>query len=193
VPDSEHITTLLLDWRNGNPSAGEELLGVIYKDLRRLAARYLRQERSDHTLQPTALVHELYLRVFTSGEHITWQNRAHFFAVAAQTLRRILVDHARMRQTTKRGGHQVRLSLTEANGLAEPRADNLIEIDEALQRLTELEPRAAQVVELRFFGGLQVEEVAEVLGVSVITVKRDWKVARAWLTAQLTTSDRPQT
>ena len=193
MPDSEHFTTLLLDWRNGNPSAGEELLGVIYKDLRRLAARYLRQERSDHTLQPTALVHELYLRVFTSGEHITWQNRAHFFAVAAQTLRRILVDHARMRQTTKRGGHQVRLSLTEVNGLAEPRADNLIEIDEALQRLTELEPRAAQVVELRFFGGLQVDEVAEVLGVSIITVKRDWKVARAWLTAQLTLSDRPQT
>ena len=193
MPDSEHFTTLLLDWRNGNPSAGEELLGVIYKDLRRLAARYLRQERSDHTLQPTALVHELYLRVFTSGEHITWQNRAHFFAVAAQTLRRILVDHARMRQTTKRGGHQVRLSLTEVNGLAEPRADNLIEIDEALQRLTELEPRAAQVVELRFFGGLQVEEVAEVLGVSIITVKRDWKVARAWLTAQLTPAEGPQT
>lgn len=192
MPDSEHITTLLSDWRNGNPSAGEELLGVVYRELRHLAARYLSQERSDHTLQPTALVHELYLRVFTSGEPIAWQNRAHFFAVAAQTLRRILIDHARMRQSAKRGGHQVKLSLTEVNGLAEPRTDNLLEIDEALQRLAELEPRAAQVVELRFFGGLQVEEVAEVLGVSIVTVKRDWKVARAWLTAQLSPSDRSQ-
>jgi RNA polymerase sigma factor (TIGR02999 family) len=185
LPDPQDITTLLSDWRQGNQLAGEQLVGLVYQDLRRLAARFLRDERSDHTLQPTALVNELYLRVFNRADPVTWQNRAHFFAMAAQTLRRILVDHARMRQRDKRGGRQVKVSLTQANGVSEPRDENLLAIDEALQRLAELQPRVAQVVELRFFGGLQEDEVAQVLGVSTITVKRDWKVARAWLTTQL--------
>jgi RNA polymerase sigma factor (TIGR02999 family) len=185
VPDSEQLTTLLLDWRQGNSAARDQLLAVVYKQLHALASRYLRSERRDHTLQPTALVNELYLRVFTQAEPITWQNRAHFFAVAAQTLRRILVDHARAHQAEKRGGAQIKLSLTAAQGWAGERAEDFVAVDEALARLAQLEPRPAQVVELRFFGGLQENEIAEVLGVSTITVKRDWKVARAWLLSQL--------
>jgi RNA polymerase sigma-70 factor (ECF subfamily) len=184
VPNANNITTLLSDWRSGNQSAREELLSVVYNELRRLAAHFLGQERPDHTLEPTALVHELYLRLFGT-EPITWNNRAHFFAIAAQTLRRILIDHARMRHAERRGGGQLKVSLTHANGIAKPRDEDLLAIDEALQRFGELEPRAAQVVELRFFGGLQEDEVAEVLGVSLITVKRDWKFARAWLTTEL--------
>jgi len=185
LPDSEQITTLLLDWRQGNAGARDQLLAVVYNELHALASRYLRSERRDHTLQPTALVNELYLRVFTKAEPITWQNRAHFFAVAAQTLRRILVDHARAYQAGKRGGARVKLSLTAAQGWAKERAEDFVALDEALDRLAQLEPRSAQVVELRFFGGLQENEIAEVLGVSTITVKRDWKVARAWLLSQL--------
>jgi RNA polymerase sigma-70 factor, ECF subfamily len=135
-------------------------------------------------LQPTALVNELYIRLFT-GEPITWQNRAHFFGMAAKTLRLILVDHARRRSTEKRGGKQVKLSLTAANGWAKPCDEDILNLEDILRYLEELEPRAARVVELRFFGGLDEKEVAEVLGVSVITVKRDWKFARAWLMSQL--------
>ncbi len=191
-PDSDQVTTLLLDWRQGNAAARDQLLAVVYNELRRLASHYLRPERRDHTLQPTALVHELYLRLFAKAETITWQNRAHFFAVAAQTLRRILVDHARAHRAEKRGGTQVKLSLTAAQGWAEERVEDLVALDEALDRLAQLEPRAAQVVELRFFGGLQEDEVAEVLEVSPITVKRDWKVARAWLLSQLLSSNQPR-
>jgi RNA polymerase sigma factor (TIGR02999 family) len=185
VPDSRALTTLLLDWRAGNPAAADQLASILYNDLRSLARQYLRHERPDHTLQPTALVNELYLRLFGVSAPVTWQNRAHFFAVAAQTLRRILVDHARAQRAEKRGGHQVKVSLTAAQKWAESRNEDLLAVEEALQQLEQLEPRAAQVVELRFFGGLTEEEVAEVLGVSPITVKRDWKFARAWLMNQL--------
>jgi RNA polymerase sigma-70 factor (ECF subfamily) len=191
VPKADNVSALLSDWRNGDPSAREELLRVVYDELRRLATHFLGKERPGHTLQPTALVHELYLRLF-SAERVTWNNRAHFFAIAAQTLQRILIDHARMNHAERRGGGQLKVSLGHADGIAKPRDEDLLAIDEALQRLTELEPRAAQVVELRFFGGLQEHEVAEVLGVSPITVKRDWKVARAWLTAQLGPATPPK-
>ena len=178
--DSAPLTELLLAWRQGDRQAADRLMTLLYDELRRLAAHYMRQERSDHTLQATALVHELYVRLFAS-EGIDWRNRAHFFAVAAQQLRRILVNHARDRQAEKRGGKRVRLSLTEANGLAQPAEEDLLDLDEALTRLQEIDPRAAQVVELRFFGGLQENEAAEALCVSVPTVKRDWQFARAWV------------
>jgi RNA polymerase sigma factor (TIGR02999 family) len=187
--DADEITTLLLEWRQGNQDAGRHLLATAYNHLRRLAANYLRQERPDHTLQPTALVHELYLRLFSS-EPVDWQNRAHFFAVAAQQLRRILVDHARSVQAKKRRGHSVKLSLTEANGWAQKQEEDLLEVDEALTRLEHLDPRAAKVVELRFFGGLKETEIAEVLGISLATLHRDWKAARAWLLSQLIPTGR---
>jgi RNA polymerase sigma factor (TIGR02999 family) len=188
-PDSHQVTTLLLDWRQGNAGAGDQFIAIVYNELRRLAAHCLDAERRDHTLQPTALVHELYLRLFASGDPITWQNRAHFFAVAAQTLRRILVDHARAHRAQKRGGAQVKLSLTAAQGWLDDRNEDLLALDEALRRLEHLQPRAGQVVELRFFGGLQEDEIAEVLAIAPITVKRDWKFARAWLMSQLLPSD----
>jgi RNA polymerase sigma factor (TIGR02999 family) len=159
---------------------------MLYGELHGMAAHYMRQERSGHTLQATALVNELYIRLFASTG-IDWQNRAHFFAVAAQQLRRILVNHARDRQAEKRGGKRVRLSLTEVNGLAQPVEEDLLDLDEALTRLQEIDSRAAQVVELRFFGGLQENEAAEVLSVSVPTVKRDWQFARAWLIRHMRT------
>jgi len=183
--DSEKLTTLLLDWRQGNQEAGRQLIDVAYRQLRRLAAHYLRLERPDHTLQATALVHELYIRLFSS-EPITWQNRAHFFAVAAQQLRRILVDHARNVQAEKRGGKRMKLSLTEADHVALQQKDvDLVGIHEALERLEQLDPRAASIVELRFFGGLKETEITEVLGISLATLHRDWKMARAWLISQL--------
>jgi RNA polymerase sigma factor (TIGR02999 family) len=158
---------------------------MLYNELRVLASHYLRQERPGHTLEPTALVHELYLRLFGASGPVACQNRAHFFAVAAQTLRRILVDHARAHHAEKRGGEHVKVSLTAAEGWAESKDEDLLAVEEALQQLSQLQPRAAQVVELRFFAGLTEEEIADVLGVSVITVKRDWKFARAWLVSTL--------
>ena len=174
-----------MDSRNGNTVSGEHLAAILYSELRLLAGHYLRRERPSHTLQPTALVHELYLRLFGASERLAWQNRAHFFAVAAQTLRRILVDHARAHRAEKRGGEHVKVSLTSAEGWAQSRDEDLLAVDEALQELAKLQPRAGQVVELRFFAGLTEEEIAEVLGVSAITVKRDWKFARAWLLSTL--------
>ena len=174
--DPEQLTTLLMDWRQGNEGAGQQLITVAYQQLRRLAAYYLRQERPDHTLQATALVHELYIRLFSS-KPVEWQNRAHFFAVAAQQLRRILVDHARNAQAEKRGGKCLKLSLTEADVVLQHSGVDLLDINDALQRLERLDPRAAQVVELRFFGGLKETEIAEVLGISLATLHRDWKMA----------------
>jgi RNA polymerase sigma-70 factor, ECF subfamily len=191
-PDPESVTALLLAYQQGNASARDKLIAVVYDDLRRLAARYLRVERRDHTLQPTALVHELYVRLFTNSGTITWQNRAHFFAVAAHSLRHILVDYARAHQAKKRGGAQVRLSLTAAEGWVKERAPELVALDEALSQLSQLQPRAAEVVELRFFGGLQEKEVAEVLNVAPITVKRDWRVAKAWLLSRLDAGDQAE-
>jgi len=180
-PDSETFTGWLLEWRKGSREAGDRLFAAAYQELRRLAAWHFQKEHPGHTLQPTAMVNELYLKLF-SGEPVEWQNRAHFFAVAAQQLRRLLIDHARAHLAEKRGAGGVRLSLNEASGWAAPLQEDLIELDQALCRLEELDPRCARVVELRFFGGLTEREAAEVLGISVATLKRDWDFARAWLT-----------
>lgn len=178
------ITQLLIKWRHGDQAALDELLPQVYGELRRLANYYLRRERPDHTLQPTALVHEAYLRL-VDATGIDWQNRAHFFGIAAVRMRHILVEHARSRQAAKRGGGEYRLSLGEADQLAEKRDVNLLALDDALQRLEGLDAQKARVVELRYFGGLTIEETAEVLQVSPATVKRDWSMARAWLRSEL--------
>ena len=185
TPASEQITLWLANWRQGDQNASERLFSVVYPQLRRIAARFLGSERNDHTLEPSALVNELYVRLIGS-EPVAFNDRAHFFALAAQTMRRILIDHARVRIAHKRGGEQQRVSLSAVEGWS-PVSYNqdLVDLDQALSRLEKADTRAARVVELHFFGGLQEEEIAEVLNVSVITVKRDWKVARAWLIGRL--------
>jgi RNA polymerase sigma factor (TIGR02999 family) len=175
---------MLADWRGGDQDAGQRLFAAAYQELRRLAAWHLRRERHGHTLQPTALVHEVYLSLF-GGELVDWQNRAHFFAVAARQMRRLLIDNARARHALKREGRRVRLSLTDIEGLAVPEPEDLLALDQALDRLEKLEPRAARVVELRFFGGLSEKEASAVLDISRATLKRDWTFARAWLVNQL--------
>ena len=160
------------------------LLPVVYQELRRLAANYLRRERPGQTLQPTALVHEAYLRLMKDKPG-RWQSRAHFFGIAAQLMRRILIDHARSHLRQKRGGEQQKVSLDEAVVFSEDKGEELMAVDQALDRLAQLDPRQARVVEMRFFAGLSVEEIAAVLGVSPKTVKRDWSVAKAWLYADL--------
>ncbi|MCC6587520.1 MAG: sigma-70 family RNA polymerase sigma factor [Bryobacterales bacterium] len=182
---SGELTQLLVDYSNGKREALDVLTPMVYKELRNLAARYLRRERSDHTLQSTALVHEAYLRLIDQNQ-VQWQNRAHFFGVAAQMIRRILVDHARTRHAQKRGGNAQKLSLDEAIGLPEQRDLDIIALDDALKLLAELDPQQSKVIELRFFGGLSIEETAEALGISPATVKREWVTARAWLLRQLT-------
>ena len=174
------VTQLLADLQDGRPDAAPQLIPLIYDELRRLARRQMRHERPDHTLQATALVHEAYLRLVNDSQR-TWQNRTHFIAVAAQVMRRILVDHARARRTSKRGGAPQRVPLEEALLFSEEQSDELVVLDEALERLARFDERQSRVVDLRFFGGLTVDETAEVLGVSSKTVERDWNVARAWL------------
>ncbi|HEV2707678.1 MAG TPA: sigma-70 family RNA polymerase sigma factor [Pyrinomonadaceae bacterium] len=182
---SQHeVTRLLIRLTDGENAVLDDLLPLVYSELRRLAASYLRRERSDHTLQPTALVHEAYIRLVDQTQ-VRWQNRAHFFGVAAQMMRRILVDHARSQQAEKRGGEFQKLSLDENIDVSGERAADLVALDEALTRLAELDPVKSRVVELRFFGGLSVEETAEVLGVSAPTVKRQWRMAKAWLFGQV--------
>ncbi len=183
-PDSPNLTLWLHQWREGDHEAANRLFAAAYDELRRLAAWQWQRELPGHTLQPTALVNELYLKLF-AGQTVDWQDRAHFFAVAAQQLRRLLIDHARARLAEKREGGRVRLSLTEVSGLEAPREEDLLELDEALNRLESLDPRAARIIELRFFGGLTEKEAAEVLEISVATLKRDWEFARTWLAAQL--------
>lgn len=178
------ITQLLIRWRNGDQAALHELVPQVYSELRRLAEYYLRQERPSHTLQATALVHEAYLRLADENE-IDWQNRAHFFGIAAARMRHILVDHARSRAAAKRGGGAYRLSLSEVDQLAKQRDVNLLALDEALERLNALDTQKARIVELRYFGGLTIEETAEVLKISPATVKRDWSMARAWLLGEI--------
>ncbi len=192
VPDSGTFTRWLVEWRNGSQEAADRLFAAAYKELRRLAAWHFEKERPDHTLQPTAVVNELYIKLFAS-EPVEWQNRAHFFAVAAQQIRRILIDHARAHRAEKRGSGDVRLSLTDADRVTAPPQEDLIELDEALRRLEELDQRSARVVELRFFAGLTEKEAAEVLGTSVATLKRDWDFARAWLISQLKSHQSGQT
>ena len=180
VPITKEITGLLVQLRSGHREVAGRLMELVYPELRRLAAHYMRLERGNHTLQATALVHEAYLKIFGS-EPVDWQNRAHFFAVAAQQMRRILVDHARAREADKRGGGRIRLSIEDVKGLTKKRDQDVVALDEVLQRLEKLDPRAGRAVELRFFGGLSEKEAAEVLGISVATLKRDWEFARAWL------------
>jgi RNA polymerase sigma factor (TIGR02999 family) len=180
----ENVTQMLRDWSRGNQAALAELIPVIYDDLRRQAARHLRRERPGHTLQTTALINEAYLRL-VDQRPIEWQNRSHFFAIAARTMRQILVDHARRQKAGKRGGAERNVTLDEAiPGPSGPTVD-YVALDEALTRLEALSERQARVVEMRHFAGLSVEEVAEVLDVSPATVKNDWSAARAWLRTQL--------
>jgi RNA polymerase sigma factor (TIGR02999 family) len=185
APLSQQITRWLGHWRDGDSQARDQLFAVVHPELRRIAARVLQHERPDHTLEPNALVNELCVRLMGAGP-LTFQDRAHFFAIAAQTMRRILIDHARARVADKRGGVQHRVSLSAVDGW-NPVVHNedILVLDEALTKLAKADPRAAKVVELRFFGGLGEEEIAEALGVSTITVKRDWKAARAWLISRL--------
>ena len=180
----KQVTELLNEWREGDEAALDRLMPLVYEELRRMAARYMRGEREGHTLQASALVNEAYLRL-ADHRNMQWQGRAHFFGVAAQAMRRVLVDHARTRDSGKRGGGQQKVVLEEAALTAvEPEAD-LVALDEALRELARLSERKARVVELRYFGGLSVEEAAEVLGVAPVTVMRDWRVAKMWLLREL--------
>lgn len=178
-PNSHEVTRILQEW-NSSADARARLMPLVYDELRRLAQTYLRRERPAHTLQPTALVHEAYLRLVDQSR-IEWQSRSHFFSVASQMMRRVLIDYARAHASEKRGGRGPRLSLDEAAIAPEERAADLLALDEALKRLAETDERKSRVVELRFFGGLSISETAEVLGVHTATVERDWVVAKAWL------------
>jgi len=180
----KEITQLLVAWGAGDESALAELTPLVHEELRRLAHRYMGGERAGHTLQTTALVNEAYLRLI-DWKSVRWQSRAHFFGVSAQLMRRILVDFARARGYRKRGGGTPRVALDEAAAVSDERGADLLALDEALRALAELDPRQSKVVELRFFGGLTVEEAAEVLKVSPATVERDWSFARAWLHREL--------
>ena len=183
------VTVLLDALRNGQREAEARLLTLVYAELRRLAATYLRRERPDHTMQATDLVHEAYLRM--AGEETPWQNRAHFFGAAAQVMRRILVDHARAHNAQKRGDGQPKVSPDQALNLSAAESQRLLEIDDALTRLAALDARQARIVELRFFAGLSVEETAEALGCAARTVNREWRVAQAWLQRELASGERP--
>jgi len=180
APSQHELTGLLIDWGNGSQDALKQLFPLVYEELRRLAHRYMRRERQGHSLQTTAVVHEAYLRLIDQ-KHVQWQNRAHFFAIAAQMMRRILITHAQSHAYAKRGGGTLKVSLDEAAIVSKERAGELIALDEALTGLTAIDPRRSKVVELRFFGGLTNEEIAEVLKISPNTVTRDWNVAKAWL------------
>lgn len=181
---STEVTRLLGAWREGEPGAGDRLIPLVYPDLRRLAAHCMAGERRDHTLEPTALVHEAYLRLAGDGQP-RWRDRLHFFAVASRTMRRVLVDHARARRTAKRGGGAVRISLDGAQEAIQAAPETLLELDRALDELAAVDPRKARVIELRHFGGLTVEETATVLGVSAATVALDGRMARAWLVSRV--------
>src|SRR5262245_7872324 len=182
------VTALLGDWSRGDRTALDQLLPIVYEELRRIAARQLRNERADHTLQPTALVHEVFIRL-VDQRHVDWQNRAHFFGVAANIMRRILVDHARRHRASKRGQGVRCVSIDEAKGVAAANAMPSLALDHALERLETLDSELAKIVELRAFGGLTIEEAAHVLGVSPSTAKRDWRAARAWLNRELGLED----
>jgi RNA polymerase sigma-70 factor (ECF subfamily) len=190
MPAPEPITELLGRIRQGDKTAFDELMPLVYPELHRIAERYFRRERRDHTLQPTALVNETYLRLVNQNLG-DCHNRIQFLSVAALLMRRILVNHARDRQTAKRGNSPLKISLDDAMLASEERADELLAIDEALRRLAELDAAQAQLVEMHFFGGMSFEEAAEGLGISPITAKRRWASARAWLITQLAGADRP--
>jgi RNA polymerase sigma factor (TIGR02999 family) len=183
APSSKELTELLLDWTNGSQAALDRLTPLVYEELHRLAHQHMKRERrhqAGHTLQTSALVNEAYLRLIDQ-RNVRWQNRAQFFSIASRLMRRILIDHARRHQYAKRGGGALKVSLDEAAMVSQERAAELVALDDALTSLAAVDPRKCQVVELRFFGGMGVEETAAVLGVSPITVKRDWSTAKAWL------------
>lgn len=188
TPPQHEITQLLAEWREGKQSALDELYPLVYDELHRLARRYMSRERKGHTLQTTALINEAYVRL-VDQKNVPWANRSHFFAISAQIMRRILIDHARRHQYAKRGGGARQVSLDEALTVVMPdQSGELLRLDEALKSLAEMDPRRSQVVELRYFGGLNNEEIAGVLQISENTVTRDWNMARAWLYQQLTGS-----
>lgn len=188
-PQTHDVTQLLVAWRQGDSRALEELVPMVYRELQRLARRQLQRERPGHTLQSTALVHEAFMRLI--NQRVDWQNRAHFFAVAAEQVRRILVDYARARKAAKRGGGVYAMELDEAAKLVEEREIDLVALDDALMDLSRLDPQQGRIVELRFFAGLTIEETAEALGISPATVKRDWVVAQAYLKRALRRHDTP--
>ncbi|HKO44784.1 MAG TPA: sigma-70 family RNA polymerase sigma factor [Pyrinomonadaceae bacterium] len=185
---TNEITEQLIAWSHGDEAALDKLIPAVYQELRRMADYYLRSEDSGHTLQPTALVHEAYLRLIDQTK-VEWVNRAHFFGVAAQMMRRILVDHAKAKHRVKRGGTAPKVSLDETINLSSERAAELVALDDALKVLDELDERKSRIVELRYFGGLTVDETAQVLGVSDKTVMRDWNLAKAWLYRQLSQAE----
>jgi RNA polymerase sigma factor (TIGR02999 family) len=182
------VSALLQAWSQGDVEAGDRVMEMVYQELRRRAAAYLRRERAGHTLQPTALVHEAYLRL-VDQKLTAWQNRAHFFGVASQMMRRILVDRARARKTAKRSGQWARVMLDESLAEHQPRDVDVLDLDAALTDLATVDTRKSQIAELKFFGGLTLEETGHALGLSVATVEREWKVARAWLYARLKARD----
>ena len=183
--DQRDLTILLREVSSGTADAPERLLELVYADLRRLASAYMKNERGDHTLQATALVHEAYMRL-VDWKNVTWQNRAHFFAVAAQVMRKILIDHARKKRAGKRGGQKI--ALDEAISYPDEKEFDILALEEALQNLEKLDKRQAKIVELRFFGGLSIEETAHVLDISDTTVKREWTFAKAWFQRELSRS-----
>ena len=185
TPSPQEVTQLLNDWTNGSQAARDELMPLVYEELRRLAHRHMGRERPGHTLQTSGLVNEAFLRL-VDQTNVHWKNRAHFFAIAAQIMRRILVDYARSRRYAKRGGGARQVSLDEGLIVSEGRSAEVVALDEALEGLAAIDQRKSQIVELRFFGGLSIEETAEVLGVSPGTVMRDWTLAKAWLRKEMT-------
>ncbi|MCS7025526.1 MAG: sigma-70 family RNA polymerase sigma factor [Bryobacteraceae bacterium] len=182
--DKHAVTQLLCDLQGGRSGAADELLPLVYQELRRIAAAYMRRERPNHTLQATALVHEAFLQL-VDQTRVDWKNRAHFFGVAAQLMRRILVEHARSRGAQKRGGAVAKLSLEEAINYFPQKDLTLLALDDCLKELEKLDPRQSRIVELRFFGGLTTEETSEVMGLSTATIEREWRSAKAWLHSQL--------
>ena len=187
-PTTHAVTRLLIAWGEGDAEASQQLMPLVYDELRHLARGYLRRERGDHTLQPTALVHEAYLRLVDTTQ-VNWQSRVHFYGVAARLMRRVLVDHARAHAAAKRGGQVEKISLDEAGDILRDEGAGLVMLDDALQGLSQLYQRQSRVVELRFFGGLNTQEIAETLQVSDSTVERDWNFALLWLKREMTADE----
>jgi len=183
--DSQQITSLLVEWSNGNQMALETLMPLVYDELRRIARRFMRRQSVGHTFQTTELIHEAYLKL-AKGEERRWENRAHFFGVAAQAMRHILVDYARSKHSRKRGGWQEKITLDESVAASFQKSDEIVRLDDAMKQLATLDERKSRVVELKYFGGLTNEEIAEVLKISPETVKRDWRFSRTWLLRELT-------
>ncbi len=187
---ANNLTVLLKDAMRGNDSALEKVWPVVYEEIHRLAQRYMRKEKAGNTLQPTALVNEAFIRL-SEGKKIDWQDRHHFFAIAARVMRRVIIDHANAKNADKRGAGNVRITFDEELHWAETDSTHLLEIDKAMEKLAKVDPRLAQVVELRYFGGMNVEEAAQVLNISAATVKRDWAMAKIWLYRELSEKEKP--